>query len=478
MCTKINYPNSNIMTWRSIRKLLIWLVSTYVVLLLIVVAVSIYNKVGREDIITFLPVVAKQIVTSWLGWIFLFLPYLVFRLIHHLRQIWLKHNRYRFMQHFSTLVLLPAILIYSGVEISKWYTQSEQFEYSWDSSIENINDTIANRYVVDGKQRGVHLFSRRTSSEEIIQDILPTNTEWITLVPFGWMEDYDSPKIGRNNQDYTKWTRRDSSLINRISDLKNAGFYIMMKPHIWIGDPSPGKWRSDIQHQHKTDWQSWAKSYKAFTLHYAKMSALLDVDQFCVGTELHQTVKDHPAYWRELISEVRAIYKGPLTYAANWNEEINDVSFWNQLDYIGIQAYFPLTNKKTPKVKDLVRGWKKHLGDIEGLHEKYNKPILFTEVGYKSTDDAGIEPWAWADNFSSLYQKASYETQANCYEAVFKTFWKKDWFAGIHFWEWQARSGRQPKDQRRHDKRKNINFTPQDKPAENIMMKWFAKLGN
>ena len=159
------------MTWQSIRKLLIWLISTYFVLLLIVLALFVYNKVSWEDTLTFLPSTALQIISSALGWIFLFLPYLAFRLFQHLRQVWLKHNRFRFMQHFSTLVLLPAILIYSGLKVSKWYTQSEQFNYTWDTNIENKRDTIVNRYQLDGKQRGIHLFSRRTASEDIIQDI-------------------------------------------------------------------------------------------------------------------------------------------------------------------------------------------------------------------------------------------------------------------------------------------------------------------
>jgi hypothetical protein len=478
MLRKNKIFKSDNMYWANFRKLLAWLMVTYISLLLIVLFLFLYNAASWDDISTFLPSVAKQLLTSPVGWFMLLVPYLLFRLVRHLKTIWLNRDRYRFVQHFSTLILIPAILLFSGFKISKWYTQSEQFQYTWDHSFENTKDTIAHRYQVDGKQRGIHLFSRRADNEQIIEDLLRTNAEWISLVPFGWMEDYDSPQVGRRNGDYSHWSGRDSSFMNRINGLKKAGFYIMMKPHIWIGNPTAGKWRSDIQHHSKADWQSWSENYRAFIMHYARMSALLKVDQFCIGTELHQTVKDHPDYWTALITEVRLIYKGPITYAANWNQEIHDITFWDQLDYIGIQAYFPLTQKKTPHTKDLVRGWKKHIKIIESLHEQYDKPILFTEVGYKSTADAGIEPWTWADNFSSIYQKASYETQANCYEAVFKSFWNKEWFAGIHFWEWQARSRRQPEDQRRDDQRKNINFTPQDKPAENIMTKWFARLGN
>ena len=42
-----------------------------------------------------------------------------------------------------------------------------------------------------------------------------------------------------------------------------------------------------------------------------------------------------------------APYTGPLTYAANHGNETS-VGWWNDLDYIGIDAYYPLTNKNNP----------------------------------------------------------------------------------------------------------------------------------
>lgn len=445
-----------------------------------------FNGLGNEDLITFLPFIAKRILTSFIGWLLLLTPYFIYRIIKHLRMTWIKKGRNKFVQQFSLIILLPAAVIFSGFKISQWYTQSENYVYSWDHSYENTTDSIANRFLTDGKQRGVHVFGHGGWDDEAVEYLLQTNTEWVTLVPFGYQEDYNTTEIGRRKQGYTSWSRRDSSFMQKATDLQKAGFHIMMKPHVWIGDPSAGKWRSDIQHKNEQDWKQWSKNYRDFILHYTRMSNLLQIEQLCIGTELHQTVKDHPDFWKSLIQEVRSIYQGKLTYAANWNEEINDVSFWEDLDFIGIQAYFPLTQKKTPSVRELKRGWKKHIKSIEGLSKKFNKPILFTEVGYKSTVDSGIEPWAWADNFSSMYQKVSFETQANCYEAVFQTFWNKEWFAGIHFWEWNVGYRPKSKDQRKadsdrnreRDQRKNINFTPQGKPAENIMTKWFARISN
>ena len=375
-----------------------------------------------------------------------------------------------FFKRFTLSVIFPVFFIFAFSHFSKSYTHSENFAYEWDHSFENSNDTIVNRYIVDGKQRGMHLFWRRELLQDQIDQLLKNNIEWITFVPYGDQKDYDSNSIGYRRQDYSGWSRRDSSFMKCINLLKTKGFHIMMKPHIWIYSSSSSKWRSDIAHSNEEDWKKWSQNYSDFIQHYAKLSELLDVETFCIGTELHQTVLDHPEFWNQLIIDIRKIYSGQITYAANWNEEVNDVSFWNELDFIGIQAYYPLTKKTEPSVKDLVKGWKVHVQQIKKIQKKYNKPILFTEIGYKSTSDAAIEPWQWADGYSSLYKKVSTQTQANCYEAFFRTFWKEEWFAGAHFWQWQARA----RPSKGHE---SINFTPQQKPAENVMAKWFGKFG-
>jgi hypothetical protein len=60
------------------------------------------------------------------------------------------------------------------------------------------------------------------------------------------------------------------------------------------------------------------------------------------------------------------------------------------------------------------------------------------------------------------------QTQANCYEAFFKAFWEKDYFVGVYFWKWHPyyrdAGGRQDRD-----------FTPQNKPAEQTMRRWYGK---
>jgi Glycoside Hydrolase Family 113 len=168
-----------------------------------------------------------------------------------------------------------------------------------------------------------------------------------------------------------------------------------------------------------------------------------------------------------LIKKVRNIYSGKLTYAANWNSEVSDISFWDDLDFIGIQAYFPIAKNNNPTLSELEAGWVKHLEFLEVLNKKYNKPILFTELGYKSTPDAGKTPWEWNTLGNRFYKKISKRTQVLCYQAFFNMVWQQPWFGGVHIWEWQSRSNTDGN---------NNAFTIQDKPALNIVAKGFAKI--
>jgi len=210
----------------------------------------------------------------------------------------------------------------------------------------------------------------------------------------------------------------------------------------------------------------WKKSYRDFILRYAEIAEQANAEMFCVGVEFSRLSVEKPEFWKKIIQEVRNIYSGKITYAANWYNEFEKVNFWEDLDFIGIQAYFPLTENEYPSVRQISKGWNKYLPVIESTHKKYNRKIIFTEMGYKSTANSAIKPWEWIENSSAIDNTFSAETQANCYKAFFKTVWKKKWFAGVHIW--QLRS-----DFVANNEKSNLDFTPQGKPAAGIIAAGF-----
>lgn len=447
------------------NKFIKWYFVSFIFSCVLLLGMLFYFELTFDQIKEFYFQVLFQFMESFLFWIMLTIPFIINHLVRYLSQSYKTHGKMTFLRRFSFSIILPIGFFFSLFNLSQWYTKNENFNYQWISEIENNTGQATDLFTEDNKQRGVHVFGRLDSIN--LQPLIKNNVEWITMVPFGDQEDYDSPAVRYHHPERKTLLYIDSIWSKKIQSAHSYDLKVFLKPHVWIFSPSNGTWRSDIFPSNETNWETWKKSYREFILLYAKIAEKNKVEMFCIGTEFTKLAIEKPEFWEKLIQEVRSIYSGKITYAANWYEEFEKITFWNELDYIGIQAYFPLVKNKNPTVKQISKGWKKHFSSIEKIHRKFDKKIVFTELGYKSTTDSAIEPWAWIDYSSNLYKPVSTETQANCYEAFFKTVWKKKWFAGVHIWQWHTSEENGGKD--------NLDFTPRKKPAENIIAKGFGK---
>ena len=108
-----------------------------------------------------------------------------------------------------------------------------------------------------------------------------------------------------------------------------------------------------------------------------------------------------------------------MTYADNW-DQFQNVPFWDQLDYVGIDAYFPLKTS-SPTVAVLTELWKPYVENLKIFSEKYNQKILFTEIGYRSINLPNSKPW----DYSLRDQPFNGQTQADALEALFVSFENK-----------------------------------------------------
>jgi len=339
----------------------------------------------------------------------------------------------------------------------KWNSLSAFFKK--ENKVPKLNEIIE-------KQKGAHVFGLLDTIN--LAHLRKYNLEWITLVPFAGQKYHNSSSISYRKRRGGEQDR-DSILQNQITLARQFGFKVFLKPHIWILDPSDGKWRSDIFPNNDEEWELWKTGYTSFILNQAKIAEKTNTEMFCIGTEFTRLTLEKPEYFEGLIKEVRKVYSGKLTYAANWYQEYEQITFWEDLDYIGIQAYFPLVNNLNPSTDEIVLGWNKYLPKLESFSTKYNRKILFTELGYKSTPEAAKEPWHWIDHESLDQEILSYETQSNAYAAFFKSVWIQNWFEGVHFW--QLRSDRKG----RESPKRKFDFTPQGKPAEKVIANGFKK---
>ena len=358
----------------------------------------------------------------------------------------------------SVLVGLIILTIIGSV-VAGWYLARDDYAYAWDHSVENTSGRAGNHYQADRRHRGVAVKGLGAPDfDQAVRD----NVEWVAMTPFGWQRGLNTPDVFMSDQ-VEGWAPTDVELRRAVEAAHGAGLRVMLKPHLWLTE-SRG-WRSRIAMNSEADWIAWFEAYGEFILHHARQADALAVDMLCVGTELAGTVA-HQAEWRELIAAVRAVYEGQLTYAANWDGEFEEVAFWDALDAIGVQAYFPLTEERVPSVATLTRAWTPHVERIDRVARRFDRPVIFTEVGYRSVVSSASHPWDWGGMFF-FFQRVSKEAQVNCYEALFATFWDKPWFAGLYLWTWYPRvepaSGYFGR-----------GFTPQRKPAENVMTRWFS----
>lgn len=268
--------------------------------------------------------------------------------------------------------------------------------------------------------------SRDEIFQEDIHDVKAFHADHAAVIPYGFMRDLNSPSI-KYNTDRQWWGERKEGVEKTIRLFHEEGVKVMLKPQLWIWR---GEYTGHISLETEEQWQQLEDSYRTFILDFAQIAASQNVALLCIATELDSFVEARPEYWKKLISEIREIYDGSLTYAANW-DSYKRVSFWKDLDYIGIDAYFPVSDEKTPSLEVLKENWTRWKLEMETLSRKQNIPILFTEYGYISADYAGKEPWKSAAEGQEENQAA----QRILLQGLYNNVWQEDWMAGGFLWK-------------------------------------------
>lgn len=326
-----------------------------------------------------------------------------------------------------------------------------------------LTEACAQKTVSEEKQpliKGVSLVaSREAALQSHIDPLLKLHANYAAVMPFGFIKDTTTPQILFNTD--RQWFGETKTGVKQyIQVLHQNKIAVMLKPQIWIWK---GTYTGKLKMASEEEWLALEASYRDFIFAYLDVAIEMDVELFCIGTELEQFIVKRPQFWHSLIGEIKKKYHGKLTYAANW-DEYSRISFWKQLDYIGVDAYFPVSEAQTPTVEEARRGWKPWKEKLKKVAETNNKPILFTEFGYRSIDYAGKEPWKSDRNEAGV----NLEAQTNLTEALFEELYAESWYAGGFIWKWYL-------EHPNAGGPKNNRFTPQNKPAEQLIKTYFKK---
>lgn len=289
--------------------------------------------------------------------------------------------------------------------------------------------------------------------------IIELGANYVCFVPFAYGQDNEAT-LRFKDLDWQWWGESLEGVEECIIEAHAKGLKTIVKPQVWFRH---GSFTGHFNLTTEEDWTSFENDYKEYILRFAELSEELGVELFCIGTEFCNFVRSRPQFWSDLITQVRNIYSGKLTYASNW-DSFEEFPHWDKLDLIGIDAYFPLTKQSTPKFKTLLASWQSHYNRIYSLSQKMNTPVLFTEFGYRSVDYCARSPW-----LSDRSGNVNLEAQYNAFNAIFTRFWEEDWFAGGLLWKWYPRHAEAGGEL-------DNRFTPQNKPAENLIRKWYREL--
>ncbi|MUP44732.1 glycoside hydrolase [Gramella sp. BOM4] len=312
------------------------------------------------------------------------------------------------------------------------------------------------------KINGISLVASRDSLRtDHLEPIKKTYANAVALMPYAFMRDKENPEL-IFNIDRQWFGEREEGIEHSVALLKKANLRLMMKPHIWLRN---GEFTGDLSFDSEDDWKTFENSYRDYILLYAGIAEKHHFELLCIGTELFNFVDQRPEFWKSLISEIRKNYHGKLVYAENW-DKVNQTNIWQHLDFIGVDAYFPLSQAEAPTEAEIVEGWEIHKEMLEELSSEHDLPVLFTEYGYRSVDHALKEPW----NSSRDSIQLNHNLQARALKVLYEEIWPEYWFAGGFLWKW-------------HQDLEvgglyDSQFTPQNKPAEKVVSEYYRRFRN
>ncbi|MCB1018857.1 MAG: hypothetical protein KDC27_02960, partial [Acidobacteria bacterium] len=267
----------------------------------------------------------------------------------------------------------------------------------------------------------------------------------VALVP------YASQRPEASELDFPLRMERDELIAATAKMAHAEGLRVALKPQIWVR--GRGLYPGDLHYDSPADRARWFASYARFVEHYAELATRIDADMFCVGVELARLTQ-YEGEWRALIDLARRHYSGPVVYAANFGQELESIRFWDALDYIGLDNYYPLPEDRS--VDEIA-------SRIEDVQRRFGRPVLFMEAGFSTYSEAHRKPWE--DHPGG---DLSLDAQARNVDAFLRGYEGKTWLKGVFWWK-VGTSGPASDDDGSH--------LLWGKPAMDVIGNWFRRPG-
>jgi hypothetical protein len=292
------------------------------------------------------------------------------------------------------------------------------------------------------------------SYRPLLAEIAATGADHVELVVAYYQEHGRSSEIGA----HPRFTAPPDALRQALRQARALGLKALVFPIVRLAHGAPGEWRGTLKPDDRAAW--WA-SYRARLRELARLCEKERAGGLSVGSELSTLDGDEDrAEWVRLVGEVRQRYHGTLLYSGNW-DRFRRVALYDLVDQIGLCGYFALAESAGAPIAELLRTWRDLRVELERFALLHRRPLVFTEIGYRSVRGATTAPWD-----EGREGPVDLEEQRRGYEA-FRRVWQDaplEILAGVYFWNFYGWGGPTSR-----------AYTPRGKPALEEIKRWFSR---
>ena len=271
--------------------------------------------------------------------------------------------------------------------------------------------------------------------------------------------DLSTNTIGDAYQGSLNQTAPLADVAAALTSATSQGLSVLLKPQLVTHDAAfsqytSGSWINLVDSNLAIpNPDAFFAAYKAYVLKWAGVAEQGHAAAFSIGNEMVAATKpEYTHYWNDIISAVRQVYHGELTYSAllplmtnSSSNEVSQIGFWDKLDFAGFDVYPSLSKGADPSVASLNQAW--HQLTVYGNPQDYytfvssmatlvNKPVVFTETGLPSFSGASDRETSSDGSIGSNTVGGGapdQAEQANWWQSFFQTWAvsKPSWLQGV-----------------------------------------------
>jgi len=265
---------------------------------------------------------------------------------------------------------------------------------------------------------------------DTLDELQGLGVTWIALHPYAWIGEDGAVRPGESEH--------PEYILRALEWARERGIGVMLIPHLGYWG-TRFSWRGEIAFSDAAGWDRFYREYEAWIVRMAEVADRGGAALFCVGLE-YDLAQGDEVRWRRIIGAVRKVYRGRLTYGAQ-HDKVGDIRFWDALDYIGVQAYFPLVRSTDPEPDEIRAAWGRRIAELRALSRRTGRPLVFTEIGYNASERAAMAPWEY-----TFVGTNAERVRERCLEAAFELEGRFPELAGMFFWKWFPRVPGEPRE--------------------------------